>query len=120
MAEDEVEVTVSVPATPEPAEVTPEVNPVTVVETGNADDAITATVIEHEGEISALESDVDEAQATADAAAATAEDAQTAAAMAAEAAVESVAAVAEMIAEAEPESTPDDDIAPNREHWFWR
>lgn len=119
METEAVHVEVTVPET-EPVQETQEANPVTVVETGSSDDALTATVIEHEGEISEIASSVDDAQATADAALTASEAATAIATEASQAAVESVAVVAEMIAEAEPEHSPEDDIPPAREHWFFR
>lgn len=113
-----VHVEVDVPAT-EPTETPEVVAPVTVMETGT-DDTVTAAVIEHEGEITELASDVEEASSVAATAVAAAETAQQTADMAVQAATESVAQVAEMLAEAEPEPTPEDDVEPDRMHWFWR
>lgn len=123
MAEDEtggetvVHIEHSEPETPsEPA--------VTVVETGHSDggtEAVTDSVIDHEGRIAELQHQLEEANSRADAAHAAASDAGATA----ELAVASVGALAEEVAESleeEPEeqAPAHADTPPKREHWLFK
>lgn len=116
-----VHVEVEVPAveTQEPNSSAPSV---TVVETesGGVDGDVARLLAEHAAEIATLRAEIDAANERAIAAEAAAANAQAIGDIALEVADEAVGEVAELIADAEPESDPDADVEPKREHWFFR
>lgn len=107
------------PEVDEPVVETPA--PVTVVETGGADDN-TALIASQAERIALLERDLEDARSAAATAASTAQSAEAVADMALAETGEVVAEVAELIAEvqAEQQAPATEDVEPNRKHWFWR
>lgn len=95
--------------------------PVTVVETGGADDN-TSLIASQAERIALLERDLEDARTAAATATSTAQSAEAIADLALAETGEVVAEVAELVAEIQEEqqAPPEADVEPNRKHWFWR